>query len=103
MRFLLAISLDTDLANDAIRDGSIGETMEQILADIKPEAAFFGLKDGTRGVYLIVNITDGSQMPAVAEPFFLAFGATIDAIPIFNIEELGKAMSAIGLVVQKYG
>lgn len=51
----------------------------------------------------LLTVSVDTDLAMVAEPFFLAFGATLDAIPIFNVEELGKAMSAIGPIVQKYG
>lgn len=103
MRMLVTVVIPTEEGNEAIRDGSIGKTLEQILGDIKPEALYFGPNLGNRALYMVVNITDGSQFPAIAEPFFLAFNATIEAVPVFTQEELVKAMPAIQAIAQKYG
>jgi hypothetical protein len=46
---------------------------------------------------------DASQIPAVAEPFFLAFGANIEIDPVMSPEDLTNATPAIEQAVQKYG
>jgi hypothetical protein len=47
------------------------------MEDLQPEAAYFTDVDGARGGYLIVNMDDPSDLPAIAEPLFLGMGATI--------------------------
>jgi hypothetical protein len=49
MRFVLHISLPVEKFNQAVRDGTAGEKMRQILEETKPEAAYFCAKDGKRG------------------------------------------------------
>ena len=51
--------------------------MESIMEDLKPEAAYFVEDDGRRTGYIVVNIDDPSQIPAVVEPFFLGFNAEV--------------------------
>jgi len=70
---------------------------------VKAEAAYFGTIDGGRGGYIVVNMNDASQMPALAEPFFLWLGADIDFIPVMTPEDLAKAEPAIGEAVKKWG
>jgi len=41
MRMMLKVSIPVDTGNAAIRDGSIVKKIQTILADLKPEAAYF--------------------------------------------------------------
>ncbi len=89
--------------NAAIKDGTFPETMQSILEDLKPEAAYFGEQEGARGGYLVINMEDASQMPALAEPLFLGLGATIKTQPVMVPEDLEKAGPDLEQLAQKYG
>lgn len=91
MRFVLQISLPADRFNRAMLDGSVGKKMAKILEETKPEAAYFCAKDGKRGGFLIVNMTDPSEMPRLAEPWFLNFDATVEFLPAMTAEDLQKS------------
>jgi hypothetical protein len=52
---------------------------------------------------VIVNLDDASQIPAVAEPWFLACNASIEIIPCMIPEDLAKAGDSIAAAVKKYG
>lgn len=41
MRCLLKVSIPVETGNATISDGSLPKTIESILADLKPEAAYF--------------------------------------------------------------
>jgi len=45
---------------------------------------------------------DASQIPAIAEPWFLAFNASIEIHPVMVPDDLAKAVSAIEAAVNKY-
>ncbi|MGH7728809.1 MAG: panthothenate synthetase [Vulcanimicrobiaceae bacterium] len=87
--------------NSAVRNGTAGQQLQRILADIKPEAAYFSECDGHRGGVLVVNLDDPSDVPRFAEPFFLTFNAEVrfrvamtpDDLGRSNIEALGKKWS----------
>ena len=103
MKFLITVSLSNDAANESVRSGELGNIIQNILEDVKPEAAYFGAKDGMRPAFLIVDLEEASQIPAVAEPFFLAFNASIDITPVMVPEDLGKAGPAIGNAAKNFG
>jgi hypothetical protein len=46
---------------------------------------------------------DTSQIPAVAEPWFLAFNAKVSLRPIMNRQDLSKASPSIGEAAKQYG
>jgi hypothetical protein len=76
MRFMLTFRFSAEQGNALAKDGSLGQTVQTILEELKPEAAYFTAMDGTRGGYLVINMDDASQIPAMAEPLFLGLGAT---------------------------
>ena len=76
MRFLIKISWPVEAGNRAAKEGF--KAVPSILEEIKPEAAYFYEENGKRTTLLVVDLQDASQMPAVAEPWFLAFNAAIE-------------------------
>ena len=103
MRFMLTFRIPTEQGNAAVKDGSINQTVQSILEDLKPEAAYFGDIEGGRGGYLVVNMDDASQIPALAEPLFLGLGATVKLHPVMTPDDLMKAGPALEQATQKYG
>ncbi|MCX6246758.1 MAG: hypothetical protein NTW10_03400 [Bacteroidetes bacterium] len=95
--------MSLDKGNEALRDPQFGHKMSELLAEIKAEAAYFSTIRGQRGAYIVVNLNDASELPAVAEPFFLWLDADIEWIPVMKPEDLGKAGPAIGAAVKKWG
>ena len=103
MRFLMKVLLPVEVSNAAVKDGSLPKTIQSILADLKPEAAYFLDQDGKRAGLIFVNMQDSSQIPAIAEPWFLAFNASVEIHPVMNAEDLARAVPAIEQAVKKYG
>jgi len=104
MRMLLRASIPVEAGNAAVKAGTLGATMERIVADLKPEAAYFLADDnGQRSASIVFDLQDTSQIPAVAEPWFLAFGAQVSIRPVMNAQDLAKAGPSFPKVVQQYG
>jgi hypothetical protein len=103
MRFLVKAQMDTEAANSAARSGKLGATLNSILEALKPDAAYFVADGGKRTVYLVLDMQDPSQLPAVAEPLFLALNASLEAMPAMTIDDLMKAGPAIEQAAKKYG
>lgn len=102
MRCLLKASIPVEMGNATIADGSLPRTIESILADLKPEAAYFAEDNGKRTGFIIFDLKDPSQLPAVAEPWFLAFNAHVEVRPAMNLDDLKKASSGIEKAVKNY-
>ena len=103
MRVLMKVSIPTDAGNARAVDGSLGRLIESILADQKPEAAYFIEDGGKRTGMVVLDIKDVSEIPRVAEPYFLAFKASVEIHPAMTIEDLRKAGDGIAQAVAKYG
>ena len=91
MRMLLRASCPVEPFNTLVRKGTAGKIMGKILAAIKPEASYFTEIDGRRTAILVVNLQSASQIPSIAEPFFLNFNAECRFHPIMSPEDLQKA------------
>ncbi|GAA4002901.1 hypothetical protein OG252_24155 [Streptomyces sp. NBC_01352] len=96
MRVLLKASMDTEKANEAIRNGTLGKLIQESVEQIKPEAAYFTAENGQRTAFLVFDMQDSSQMPVISEPFFLQLGAKISYTPIMNLEDVQKGLSQLG-------
>jgi hypothetical protein len=47
-------------------------------------------------------MTDSSQMPKLAEPWFLTFNAEVHFKPVMSPQDLAKGSSGITKAVEKY-
>jgi hypothetical protein len=102
MRFLFKVNIPVEAGNAAAKAGKLGKTIQSILAELKPEAAYFTDDRGQRTAFLFLEMQDASQMPAIAEPWFLAFNASIEIHPVMVLDDLAKAGGAIQAAVKKY-
>jgi hypothetical protein len=102
MKFIMKVRFPVDEGNKALSDPQFGQKMNGLLAEIKAEAAYFTTICGQRGCYIIVNMNDQSEMPVLAEPFFLWMNADIDWYPVMRPEDLAKAGPAIDAATKKW-
>jgi len=91
MRFLITAKFDCDEFNESVRDGTAGETIQDILDDLKPEAAYFTEFDGQRTAVLIVDVVKASEIPRYAEPFYLNWDAEVAFHPVMLPHEVAEA------------
>lgn len=103
MRVLLKVNIPVETGNAAAKAGKLGTTIQSILADLKPEAAYFTDDKGMRTGYMFLDLAEASQIPAICEPWFMAFNAAIEIHPVMVPSDLAKAAPAIKKAVKKYG
>jgi hypothetical protein len=103
VRFLVKVNIPVDAGNAAAKAGTLGSTIQSILADLKPEAVYFTDDHGQRTGFLFLDMQAAAQIPAIAEPWFLAFNASIEIHPVMVPNDLMQADSAIQAAVKKYG
>jgi hypothetical protein len=102
MRFLLKVSIPVEAGNEVAKAGRLGKTIHSILEELKPEAAYFTDADGKRTGFIFLEIEKASQIPSVAEPWFLALNASVELHPVMTPDDLATAGSAIAAAVEKY-
>ena len=97
MRMLLHVKLPHEPFNTLVKDGTAGAKIQRILQDLKPEAAYFTEYDGRRGGIMIINVDNPSQIPSIAEPWFITFHADCELHIVMTPDDLAKAgLDALG-------
>ncbi|WP_193164136.1 panthothenate synthetase [Microbulbifer hainanensis] len=91
MRMLLNIKIPHQPFNAAVKDGSADSILNAILEASKPEAAYFTEQHGRRSAILIVDLPDPSKIPALVEPWFLAFEADVEIRTVMTPDDLKQA------------
>lgn len=102
MRMMMKVSLPVEAGNAAASNGTLGSTIQKILAELKPEAAYFSEDNGVRNGYIVFQMTESSQLPGVVEPWFLAFNAAVTVKPAMTLQDLGAAAPDIERAVKNY-
>jgi hypothetical protein len=103
MRMMMKVNIPNEAGNAAMRNGTFAGTMQKILESMKPEAAYFVEDNGERTAFIFFEMTDSSQIPAFAEPLFLAFNAKLTLKPAMNTQDLAKAFPAIDQAAKTFG
>jgi hypothetical protein len=97
MRMMLQVEFPLEPFNTTVRNGTAGQIMKKILDDLKPEAAYFGERDGKRGGILIVDVGKPSDVPRIAEPWFLNFNAEVKFRVVMTPQDLAESnLEALG-------
>ena len=102
MKLMLKVTLPVEKTNEVIKAGRLAGTMQSILSELKPEAVYFTEIDGVRSGFIFCELEDASQIPAFAEPFFLAFNAAVEFHPVMTPADLAKAGPSIEQAAKKY-
>jgi hypothetical protein len=83
--------------NSLVRSGEAGKVLKAIMDDLKPEAVYFTEEDGLRSAILVVDLAGPSDVPKVAEPFFLKFDAECRMRIVMSPADLKNAgLDALG-------
>ena len=91
MRFLVKSTIQVEMGNDAVLDGTIGEKIGRIISETKPEAVYFTVAHGQRTIYMVVDLQNASDLPSVVEPWWLTFDCDVEVMPVMVPEDLERA------------
>ena len=103
MRFLLRATLPTDVVNEVMHDEQFMATIQRIMDDIKPEAAYFTLENGARTAYVVVDLPDAASMVKVCEPFYQSLSADVELMLVMGPEDLPSAGAHLDAALKLHG
>ncbi len=91
MRMLMNVKIPNKEFNTFVADGSAGQKLHQIIAELKPEAAYFTEQHGQRGAVIVADVAGPADVPRLAEPWFLMFNADVEFHIAMTPADLEKA------------
>ena len=96
MRTMVKFTIPTtEEVNAKIRDGSIAQTMESLLGNLQPEAAYFCPTDGKRGGFIVFNMEEEYEGVTKLEPLWLELGATVELVPAMTADDLRAGLQRL--------
>ena len=95
MRMMLRWTVPVERGNATIEDGLLAQTIQSLLTDLKPEAAYFWPENGERAGMMVFDMTDATQIPQIAEPLFMSLDAAVEFLPVMNAEDLKTALEKV--------
>lgn len=95
MRTMLRWTVPAEKGNEGIANGAIAETIENLMTQLNPEAAYFMAEDGRRAGMVVFDMTDSAMIPQLAEPLFQRLNADVEFIPVMNADDLQRALGSI--------
>jgi hypothetical protein len=95
MRTMIKVTVPVEAGNKAFKDGTLQRTIMEALERLKPEAAYFSPERGVRTAFLVVDLKDTSEIPAIVEPFFERLNAAVELLPVMNADDLKKGLAKV--------
>src|SRR3989442_7660092 len=96
MRMMIQFSIPVEAGNQAARKGTLGAPFEKILAELKPEAAYFtATEHGERGGFIFFYLEGTSRNPPILRAFFLVYYARLKISPAMSAQDPAPAPTRI--------
>ncbi len=95
MCMMLRWTVPVERGNETIKDGTLPQTIEKLVEDLKPEAAYFWPENGERAGMMVFDMADPAEIPKVAEPLFMNLDAAVEFLPVMNADDLKRALDNI--------
>lgn len=95
MRTMMRVTIPVEAGNASIKSGRLPQVMGETMERMKPEAAYFTADKGIRTAYFVVDLKDQSDIPSLAEPFFMEFNASVEFMPTMNADDLNKGLAKV--------
>ncbi len=95
MRMMLRLQVPAEAGSQAMRTGRIGPIMQDLMKRVQPEAAYFHEQNGMRGASIIFDLDSPALMPAIAEPLYQELSATVEFLPVMDMEDMQRALGDV--------
>lgn len=95
MRTMLKVVLPVEAGNKAIVDGTLPKTVQNMVEANKPEASYFYAENGKRSMLFVFDMKDATQIPKIAESFFMELNAEVQFYPVMNAHDLKIGLAKV--------
>lgn len=88
MRMLFRATFPAEASNAAIKDGRLEKILQTMVDRLTPEACYFFAECGKRSAFVVFDMKDSSDIPSIAEPFFMELNANVEFAPVMNFDDV---------------
>jgi hypothetical protein len=93
MRLMLKFSIPAERGNSAAKDGTLGQTIENLVKATKAEASYFTMIGGRRGGMIFFEENDQARLPKINEPLLAVLDAAIEIVPVLSLDDLKRGLA----------
>ncbi len=95
MRIMATVRVPVDKGNAVVADGTMGQVVQEALARIKPECAYFYLENGRRTMRAVFEMENQVEMVPAFEPLLIQLNAEVELTPVMTAAELEDGFKAL--------
>ncbi len=95
MRMLAKITIPVEKGNQAIESGSLPQLIQSMIETFKPEGTYFSSDKGQRVAFIFFDLKNSSDMPTFAEPWFVKLNASVEFLPMMNLDDLKTGLGKL--------
>ncbi len=101
MRTMMKVSIPHEAGNRGVQEGTLPKAFGGFMDEFKPEAAYFFAENGVRTALFVFDLKKESDIPYVAERFFMGFNANVSATPVMNADDLKAGIEKVEKSLKK--
>jgi hypothetical protein len=95
MRTFVKVRIPVEAGNKAINNGTLQRVIKGFQDNARPETMFFGVDNGCRTMFAVMDLQSADMVPRLFEPFFMEMNAEVDYQTVMNMSDLDKALSQL--------
>lgn len=88
MRMMMKVKIPVEYGNKCIMEGYLQQTVMKFVEKYQPESSYFLPEGGERCAMFFFDAKDASEIPSIAEPFFMNLHANVSITPVMNLEDM---------------
>lgn len=88
MRLMMKVTIPVEFGNKCILEGYLQQTVMKFVEKYHPESSYFLPDHGERCAMFFFDAKDASEIPSIAEPFFMNLHANVKITPVMNLEDM---------------
>ena len=92
MQLMLKFSIPAERGNRAVKDGTMGQAIDNLIKATKAQACYFTMIDGKRGGMIFFEESDQARLPQLNEPMIAALDAAIEIVPVLSLDDLKRGL-----------